>query len=101
MKPSKPFGLEDSVFVVDGDVTLTALGHETDTDEAYAERHNGIVHSNEERRLSTDVKPSEAHVPLTEEDVARRRENEENGEMPFEQSIAVCSRHFLVIEMNS
>lgn len=75
VKPLKPFAIDETNSAVEGDVTLG--GHdESDIDGAYAERRDGIG----------SLRPAGkghfgARKLFNAEDIARRRENEENEQL--------------------
>ncbi|VDM07774.1 unnamed protein product [Wuchereria bancrofti] len=73
-----PKGLEEMVSVNDGDATLVAEEAETDLEGAYAERRNGHTPSNQNCVKLKQLNPPDLNISLNIEDIARRRENEEN-----------------------
>ncbi|VDO76436.1 unnamed protein product, partial [Onchocerca flexuosa] len=76
IKPAK--GLEKIDSVNDGDVTLLAEENETDLDGAYAERRNGLPPISQTSAKSKQLNSPDLNISLNIEDIARRRENEEN-----------------------
>lgn len=74
-----PKGLEEMVSVNDGDATLVAEEAETDLEGAYAERRNGHIPSIQNCVKLKQLNPPDLNTSLNIEDIARRRENEENG----------------------
>lgn len=67
------------VSVNDGDATLVAEENETDLEGAYAERRNGPPPSNQPCMKLKQLNSPDLNISLNIEDIARRRENEENG----------------------
>ncbi|EFO26936.2 DIX domain-containing protein [Loa loa] len=76
VRPAK--GLEEMVSVNDGDAILVAEETETDLEGAYAERRNGLPPSNRNCVKLKQLNSPNLNISLNIEDIARRRENEEN-----------------------
>lgn len=77
VRPAK--GLEEIDSVNDGNATLLAEENETDLDGAYAERRNGLPSVSQTSAKSKQLNSPDLNISLNIEDIARRRENEENG----------------------
>lgn len=77
MKPLR--GPEESVSIADGDVTLISEENEADLEGAYAERRNGVLVNNQTCAKSKQQNAPDLNISYNVEDIARRRENEENG----------------------
>uniref|UniRef100_A0A915Q0L0 DIX domain-containing protein n=1 Tax=Setaria digitata TaxID=48799 RepID=A0A915Q0L0_9BILA len=75
-KPAK--GLEEIISGNDGDTTLVAEENETDLEGAYAERRNGLPSASQACVKSKPLHSANMNSSLNVEDIARRRENEEN-----------------------
>lgn len=65
----------------DADATLIADENETDLEGAYAERRNGLPPSNKNCVKLKQLNSPDLNISLNIEDIARRRENEENGSL--------------------
>uniref|UniRef100_A0A8R1Y7J1 DIX domain-containing protein n=1 Tax=Onchocerca volvulus TaxID=6282 RepID=A0A8R1Y7J1_ONCVO len=76
VRPAK--GLEEIDSVNDGNATLLAEENETDLDGAYAERRNGLPSVSQTSAKSKQLNSPDLNISLNIEDIARRRENEEN-----------------------
>lgn len=77
MRPAK--GPEEMVSVNDRGATPIAEENETDLEGAYAERRNGLPPSSQSCVKLKQLNSPDLNVSLNMEDIARRRENEENG----------------------
>uniref|UniRef100_A0A0R3RYH1 DIX domain-containing protein n=1 Tax=Elaeophora elaphi TaxID=1147741 RepID=A0A0R3RYH1_9BILA len=76
VRPAK--GIEEMISVNDGDATVVAQENETDLEGAYAERRNGLPPSNQNCVKLKQLNSPNLNISLNIEDIARRRENEEN-----------------------
>uniref|UniRef100_A0A914ZM14 Segment polarity protein dishevelled n=1 Tax=Parascaris univalens TaxID=6257 RepID=A0A914ZM14_PARUN len=80
VKPLKPFATDETNSIV-VENTLGEEEHETDMEGAYAERHDRIqIPPTSNKGRTTQVVTTKRGV-ITAEDVARRRENEENEQL--------------------
>ncbi|KAL3995060.1 DIX domain family protein [Acanthocheilonema viteae] len=70
--------IEEIVSLNDADATLVAEENETDLEGAYAERRNGLHPSNQNCAKLKQLNSHDLNISLNIEDIARRRENEEN-----------------------
>uniref|UniRef100_A0A9J2PQN6 Uncharacterized protein n=1 Tax=Ascaris lumbricoides TaxID=6252 RepID=A0A9J2PQN6_ASCLU len=80
VKPLKPFAIDETNSIM-VENTLGEEEHETDMEGAYAERHDMIqIPPTSNKGRTTQVVTTKRGV-MTTEDVARRRENEENEQL--------------------
>ncbi|VDM44643.1 unnamed protein product [Toxocara canis] len=79
VKPLKPFAIDETNSMLE-DNTLGEEQHETDMEGVYAERHE-MMHVPVANKTRTAPTNSNKMAVATAEDVARRRENEENEQL--------------------
>ncbi|VDK75933.1 unnamed protein product [Litomosoides sigmodontis] len=76
MRPTKD--IEQMVSINDGGTTPIAEENETDLEGAYAERRNGLPPISQNCAKLKQLNSPDLNISLNMEDIARRRENEEN-----------------------
>lgn len=93
----RPKGREEMLSVNNGEAAEETA---TDLEGAYAERRNGISSSNQHCAKLKQLNPPELNISLNVEDIARRKENEENGLKIFYSVYVVRSKNVGCLVLN-